>query len=288
MYIYTYIYIGPESQVLALVSQGPSTPAMAREGVRQMNQNIPKVVQACYRKMQRKASEKNLAFMMQEDTEDGFHYNQGARGVKRLTAIILNGLRRLRLPALFQDMGHSNVILPAGWFCHEKTNFRRQGAVVFIDCNFSDGCGNTCCHLALSLGKNQHMDVECGRTVDITRSADDSRCYFRPDNEEIKIIHCSTLFAHNLVPKVMYHFGLGEEMATECLFKHAIAAHAFRLQHLDGAPSRWLQCWLAICLVDGRTPSDHNIQKASAIALDVAASDRIHVSVPSRHRLWRQ
>ena len=197
-----------------------------------MNQNIPKVVQACYRKMQCKASQNNFAVMMQEGTEDGFHYNQGARGMKRLTAIILNGLRRLRLPAFLHDMGHSNVILPAGFFCHEGTNFRRQGEVacltMFIDCNFSDGCGSTCCHLALPLSKNQHMDVECGRTVDITMSADDSRCYIRPDCEEMKIIHCSTLFAHNLVPDVMYHLGLGEEMATECLLKHAMSGACFQ------------------------------------------------------------
>ena len=66
------------------------------------------------------------------------------------------------------------------------------------------------------------------RTVDITKSVNDSRCYIRADCEELKIIHRSTLFAHNLVPDVMYHFGLREEMATECLFKHAETGACFQ------------------------------------------------------------
>merc|ERR1712078_709374 len=65
-------------------------------------------------KMEGDASDKNIAFMLQDDAADGPYYHQEWQGMKQTTSIISGGMNALRLPAFFMNLGHSNVILTAG------------------------------------------------------------------------------------------------------------------------------------------------------------------------------
>merc|ERR1711972_405512 len=64
-------------------------------------------------KMEGDASDKNIAFMLQQDEADCPYYRQPWEGVKETTPIISGGMNALRLPAFFENLGHSNVILTA-------------------------------------------------------------------------------------------------------------------------------------------------------------------------------
>jgi ribulose 1,5-bisphosphate carboxylase large subunit-like protein len=50
----------------------------------------------------------------QQDEADGPYYHQTWEGMKQTTPIISGGMNALRLPAFFENLGHSNVILTAG------------------------------------------------------------------------------------------------------------------------------------------------------------------------------
>merc|ERR1711972_828221 len=65
-------------------------------------------------KMEGDASDKGIAFMLQDDQADGPYYHQEWEGMKQTTPIISGGMNALRLPAFFENLGHSNVILTAG------------------------------------------------------------------------------------------------------------------------------------------------------------------------------
>ena len=65
-------------------------------------------------KMEGDASDKNIAYMLQDDEADGPYYRQEWQGMKETTPIISGGMNSLRLPAFFENLGHSNVILTAG------------------------------------------------------------------------------------------------------------------------------------------------------------------------------
>merc|ERR550514_2326944 len=65
-------------------------------------------------KMEGDSSDKNIAFMLQDDEADGPYYHQEWQGMKQTTPIISGGMNALRLPAFFMNLGHSNVILTAG------------------------------------------------------------------------------------------------------------------------------------------------------------------------------
>ena len=65
-------------------------------------------------KMEGDASDKNIAYMLQDDEADGPYYRQEWQGMKETTPIISGGMNALRLPAFFENLGHSNVILTAG------------------------------------------------------------------------------------------------------------------------------------------------------------------------------
>ena len=64
--------------------------------------------------MEGDASDKNIAFMLQDDVADGPYYRQDWEGMPQTTPIISGGMNALRLPAFFENLGHSNVILTAG------------------------------------------------------------------------------------------------------------------------------------------------------------------------------
>merc|ERR1712178_219904 len=80
-------------------------------------------------KMEGDASDKNIAFMLQEDEADGPYYHQTWEGMKQTTPIISGGMNALRLPAFFENLGHSNVILTAGGGSFGHKDGPKPGAV---------------------------------------------------------------------------------------------------------------------------------------------------------------
>merc|ERR1711903_380251 len=80
-------------------------------------------------KMEGDASDKNIAFMLQDDEADGPYYRQEWSGMPETTPIISGGMNALRLPAFFQNLGHSNVILTAGGGAFGHKDGPKQGAI---------------------------------------------------------------------------------------------------------------------------------------------------------------
>merc|ERR1712013_75289 len=80
-------------------------------------------------KMEGDASDKNIGFMLQDDVADGPFYRQEWEGMKQTTPIISGGMNALRLPAFFENLGHSNVILTAGGGAFGHKDGPKQGAI---------------------------------------------------------------------------------------------------------------------------------------------------------------
>jgi len=72
--------------------------------------------------------DKNIAFMLQDDVAPGPYYNQEWEGMIQTTPIISGGMNALRLPAFFENLGHSNVILTAGGGAFGHKDGPKQGA----------------------------------------------------------------------------------------------------------------------------------------------------------------
>merc|ERR1719482_2704240 len=79
-------------------------------------------------KMEGDSSDKNIAFMLQDDEADGPYYHQEWQGMKQTTPIISGGMNALRLPAFFMNLGYSNVILTAGGGSFGHKDGPKQGA----------------------------------------------------------------------------------------------------------------------------------------------------------------
>merc|ERR1719463_252297 len=80
-------------------------------------------------KMEGDASDKNIGYMLQDDAADGPYYRQEWEGMKQTTPIISGGMNALRLPAFFENLGHSNVILTAGGGAFGHKDGPKQGAI---------------------------------------------------------------------------------------------------------------------------------------------------------------
>merc|ERR1711870_105558 len=80
-------------------------------------------------KMEGDASDKNIAYMLQCDEADGPYYHQEWEGKVQTTPIISGGMNALRLPAFFENLGHSNVILTAGGGSFGHKDGPKQGAM---------------------------------------------------------------------------------------------------------------------------------------------------------------
>jgi ribulose-bisphosphate carboxylase large chain len=80
-------------------------------------------------KMEGDASDKSIGFMLQDDVADGPYYRQEWEGMKQTTPIISGGMNALRLPAFFENLGHSNVILTAGGGAFGHQDGPKQGAI---------------------------------------------------------------------------------------------------------------------------------------------------------------
>merc|ERR1712217_429134 len=79
-------------------------------------------------KMEGDASDKNIGYMLQQDVADGPYYRQDWQGMPETTPIISGGMNALRLPAFFENLGHSNVILTAGGGAFGHKDGPKQGA----------------------------------------------------------------------------------------------------------------------------------------------------------------
>ena len=67
--------------------------------------------------------------MLQDDEADGPYYHQEWEGMKQTTPIISGGMNALRLPAFFENLGHSNVILTAGGGSFGHKDGPKPGAI---------------------------------------------------------------------------------------------------------------------------------------------------------------
>merc|ERR1712110_1397466 len=79
-------------------------------------------------KMEGDSSDKNIAYMLQQDEADGPYYHQEWQGMIQTTPIISGGMNALRLPAFFENLTHSNVILTAGGGSFGHKDGPKQGA----------------------------------------------------------------------------------------------------------------------------------------------------------------
>ncbi|MEY3220449.1 MAG: hypothetical protein RIT27_1806 [Pseudomonadota bacterium] len=67
-----------------------------------------------YGKMEGDASDKAIAYMLEQDVAQGPYYKQEWLGIKSTTPIISGGMNALRLPGFFDNLGHSNIIQTSG------------------------------------------------------------------------------------------------------------------------------------------------------------------------------
>jgi len=67
-----------------------------------------------YGKMEGKADEKVIAYMIERDECQGPYFYQKWYGMKPTTPIISGGMNALRLPGFFENLGHGNVINTCG------------------------------------------------------------------------------------------------------------------------------------------------------------------------------
>jgi ribulose-bisphosphate carboxylase large chain len=67
-----------------------------------------------YGKMEGDASDKAIAYMLEQDVAQGPYYKQEWLSMKSTTPIISGGMNALRLPGFFTNLGHSNIIQTSG------------------------------------------------------------------------------------------------------------------------------------------------------------------------------
>ena len=65
-------------------------------------------------KMEGENADKDMAYMITDDSADGPFYHQEWHGMKPTTPIVSGGMNALRMPGFFENLGHSNLILTAG------------------------------------------------------------------------------------------------------------------------------------------------------------------------------
>jgi ribulose-bisphosphate carboxylase large chain len=82
-----------------------------------------------YGKMEGDASDKDMAFMLTEDSADGPFYHQEWLGFNTTTPIISGGMNALRMPGFFENLGHSNLIMTAGGGAFGHIDGGAKGAV---------------------------------------------------------------------------------------------------------------------------------------------------------------
>ncbi|MHA1523081.1 MAG: ribulose-bisphosphate carboxylase [Alphaproteobacteria bacterium] len=67
-----------------------------------------------YGKMEGEPGDRDMAYMITQDSADGPFFHQEWLGMNPTTPIISGGMNALRMPGFFKNIGHSNLILTAG------------------------------------------------------------------------------------------------------------------------------------------------------------------------------
>ncbi|MCZ6861031.1 MAG: ribulose-bisphosphate carboxylase [Alphaproteobacteria bacterium] len=81
-----------------------------------------------YGKMEGEAGDKDMAYMIMEDSADGPFYHQEWEGMNPTTPIISGGMNALRMPGFFENLGSSNLILTAGGGSYGHIDGPAEGA----------------------------------------------------------------------------------------------------------------------------------------------------------------
>ena len=81
-----------------------------------------------YGKMEGEAADKDMAFMIMDDSADGPYFHQDWQGMKPTTPIISGGMNALRMPGFFDNLGTSNLILTAGGGSYGHIDGPAEGA----------------------------------------------------------------------------------------------------------------------------------------------------------------
>lgn len=81
-----------------------------------------------YGKMEGEAGDKDMAFMIMDDSADGPFYHQEWEGMNPTTPIISGGMNALRMPGFFENIGTSNLILTAGGGAYGHIDGPAEGA----------------------------------------------------------------------------------------------------------------------------------------------------------------
>lgn len=80
-------------------------------------------------KMEGEAGDKDMAFMIMDDSADGPFYHQEWQGMNPTTPIISGGMNALRIPGFFDNLGTSNLILTAGGGAYGHIDGAAEGAL---------------------------------------------------------------------------------------------------------------------------------------------------------------
>lgn len=65
-------------------------------------------------KMEGENSDRDIAYMITEDSAEGPYFKQDWYGMNPTTPIVSGGMNALRMPGFFQNLGHSNLVMTAG------------------------------------------------------------------------------------------------------------------------------------------------------------------------------
>ncbi len=79
-------------------------------------------------KMEGEKSDKQIAYMIEQDEAQGPVFTQNWQGIKPTTPIISGGMNALRMPGFFENLGHSNVIMTAGGGSYGHVDGAAEGA----------------------------------------------------------------------------------------------------------------------------------------------------------------
>jgi len=82
-----------------------------------------------YGKMEGEPGDKDMAYMIMDDSADGPFYHQEWEGMNPTTPIISGGMNALRMPGFFENLGTSNLILTAGGGAYGHIDGAAEGAI---------------------------------------------------------------------------------------------------------------------------------------------------------------
>ena len=82
-----------------------------------------------YGKMESEPEDRNIAYLIERERFTGPAYHQEWYGMKPTAPIISGGMNALRLPGLFENLGHANVIITSGGGSYGHIDSPTAGAI---------------------------------------------------------------------------------------------------------------------------------------------------------------